>query len=72
MVLAICRLSLFGCILCCKALALYLFSIVAVVDIGLAVPFLSSNVTFPIHDFKEVFHFGALYYMLHRKALCVL
>jgi hypothetical protein len=50
-------ISLFGCILCCRALALYLFSI-ALVDL-LGVPYLSSNVSFPMHDFGRVFHFDA-------------
>jgi hypothetical protein len=53
-------ISLFGCILCCKAPALCLFSIVAVFAVVLdvvAVPYLSSNVPFPMHDFKWVFHF---------------
>jgi hypothetical protein len=54
-------ISLFGCILCYKAPVLYLFSIVAVavLDVDLAVPYLSSNVPFPMHGLKEVFHFQA-------------
>jgi hypothetical protein len=48
--LAMSEISLFGCIICCKALAL-LFSIeLDVLDSG--VPYLSSNVPFTVHDFK--------------------
>ena len=43
-------------ILCCKALALYLFSIVV------AVPHLSSNDPFPMRDFNGLSHFHANYY----------
>jgi hypothetical protein len=39
-IIAIFLLSLFGCILCCKALVFYLFSIA----LDFAVPYLSSNV----------------------------
>jgi hypothetical protein len=57
------EISLFGCSLYCKAFALYLSSIVidaAVLDVDFAdVPYLSSNVPFPMHDFKWVFHFHA-------------
>jgi hypothetical protein len=54
-------MCLFDCILCCKALVLYLFSIVsaAVLDVDSAVPYPSSNVPFPMHDFDGVFHFDA-------------
>jgi hypothetical protein len=51
---------LMPCILCCKALVLCLFSIVsaAVLDVDFAaVPYPSSNVPFPVHGFKQVFHF---------------
>jgi hypothetical protein len=53
-------ISLFGCILCCKAPALCLFSIVSadVLDFA-AVPYLSSNVPFPTHEFEWMFHFDA-------------
>jgi hypothetical protein len=45
------------------ALALYLFSIV-LVDYASAVPHLSSNVPFPVHEFNELFHFHA---QLHNR-----
>jgi hypothetical protein len=41
--------------------AALLFSIVLVADFA-AVPYLSSNVPFPMHGFNGVFHFHALYY----------
>jgi hypothetical protein len=41
-------ISLFGCILCCKALVLYLFHIA----LDSAVPCLSSNVPIPVSVFK--------------------
>ena len=52
--LAVFGISLFDCILYCKALALCLFSIVSVVDTVLdlgAVPSMSSDVPLPTHDF---------------------
>jgi hypothetical protein len=57
------EISPFDYILCCKALALYLFSIV-LVDYASAVPHLSSNVPFPVHEFNELFHFHA---QLHNR-----
>jgi hypothetical protein len=62
--LAVLEISLFGCSLYCKALALSLFSIlfdavVDVLDLDSGVPYSSSNVPFPMHDFKWVFHFHA-------------
>src|ERR1051325_3188016 len=53
--LAMFVISLFDCILCCKALVLSLFSIL----FDFAVPYLSSNVPFLMHAFNEVFHFHA-------------
>jgi hypothetical protein len=63
-------ISLFGYTLCYKALVLCLFSIVsaAVLDVDLAgVPYLSSNVPFPVHDFKWVFHFHDYYRKLFES-----
>jgi hypothetical protein len=53
-------LSLFGCILYCKAVTLCLFSIViADLDVDFAVPCLSSNVQFYHACFNKVFTFHA-------------
>jgi hypothetical protein len=77
------EISLFGCILCCKALTLYLFAIVLVaaavvavavhgVDFDFAVPSLSSNVPFPMHDFKCVFSIFTLNTILEVLSFIIL
>ena len=57
----------FGCIPCCIALVLCLFSIVPVADFG--VPSLSSNVPFPMYDLKWVFHFHSWHHNSRYLAL---
>ncbi|MFL6382013.1 MAG: hypothetical protein ACJ72S_12085, partial [Nitrososphaeraceae archaeon] len=61
--ISIFAISLFGCILCCIALALCPFSSVsAALDVlDSAVPYLSSNVPFPMSVFKKAFHFHDKY-----------